>query len=113
MIIEPLDFIDRLAALVSKSRVNLKRFHGVFAPNSKHQALVTPVKRGKGNKPKAADDMQELIPAEYRASMSRAQRLKRIFMIDIEACGACGSALKVIACIEDPVVIKQMPSLGL
>jgi hypothetical protein len=32
----PLDFIARLAALVPKPRVNLTRFHGVFAPNSKH-----------------------------------------------------------------------------
>jgi len=29
---EPLDFITKLAALVPKPRVNLTRFHGVFAP---------------------------------------------------------------------------------
>lgn len=39
--IEPLDFIARLAALVPKPRVNLTRFHGVFAPNSKHRLQVT------------------------------------------------------------------------
>ena len=33
VIFEPLDFIARLAALVPKPRVNLTRFHGVFAPN--------------------------------------------------------------------------------
>ncbi len=33
VIFEPLDFIARLAALVPKPRVNLPRFHGVFAPN--------------------------------------------------------------------------------
>ncbi len=38
VIFEPLDFIARLAALVPKPRVNLTRFHGVFAPNSKHRA---------------------------------------------------------------------------
>ncbi len=42
VIFEPLDFIARLAALVPKPRVNLTRFHGVFAPNSRHRALVTP-----------------------------------------------------------------------
>jgi hypothetical protein len=41
---------------VPKPRVNLTRFHGVFAPNSKHRALVTPAKQGKDNKPKAADE---------------------------------------------------------
>jgi hypothetical protein len=43
----PLDFIARLAALVPKPRVNLTRFHGVFAPNSKLRSQVTLSGRGK------------------------------------------------------------------
>jgi hypothetical protein len=56
VIFEPLDFIARLVALVPKPRVNLIRFHGVFAPNSAHRARVTPAKRGKGNPSKGADE---------------------------------------------------------
>jgi hypothetical protein len=37
-----------------------------------------------------------------------AQRLKRVFGIDIETCAACGGALRIIACIEDPAVIKKI-----
>jgi len=40
--------------------------------------------------------------------ISWAQRLKRVFNIDIETCKQCGGAVKVIACIEDPAVIKQI-----
>ncbi|EGA7411532.1 hypothetical protein JSZ49_004761 [Salmonella enterica] len=40
--------------------------------------------------------------------MTWAQRLKRVFNIDIETCSGCGGAMKVIACIEDPIVIKQI-----
>ena len=40
--------------------------------------------------------------------MSWAQRLKRIFDIDIETCCVCGGSMKVIACIEDPLVIKKI-----
>jgi len=40
--------------------------------------------------------------------MTWAQRLKRVFKIDIETCEHCGSAVKVIACIEDPVVIRKI-----
>ena len=47
-------------------------------------------------------------PAERRASMTWAQRLKRVFNIDIETCRECGGAVKIIACIEDPVVIKKI-----
>ena len=104
--------IARLAALVPKPRVNLTRFHGVFAPNSQHRALVTPAKRGRGNKRRATDDGQEPTPAERRAAMTWAQRLMRVFGIDIKTCSVCGGALRIIASIEDPVVIEKIPSLG-
>jgi hypothetical protein len=50
IIFEPLDFISKLTSLVPKPKVNLTRFHGVFAPNSKHRTLVTPARRGKKRK---------------------------------------------------------------
>jgi len=37
MLIILIGIIARLAALVPKPRVNLTRFHGVFAPNSQHR----------------------------------------------------------------------------
>jgi len=40
--------------------------------------------------------------------MTWAQRLKRVFNIDLENCRICGGTAKVIACIEDPVVIKKI-----
>ena len=79
VIFEPLDFISKLAALVPKPRVNLTRFHGVFAPNSKHRALVTPGKQAKGQKIRVSDDTQDKSPEKCRASMNWAQRLKRVF----------------------------------
>ena len=108
VIFEPLDFIAKLAALVPKPSVNLTRFHGVFAPNSKHRALITPAKRGKGNNSKVTDDTQDQTCTEQHLSMTWAQRLKRVFNIDIETCTECGGAVRIIACIEDPVVIKQI-----
>jgi len=35
LVIEPLDFMARLAALVPPPRMHLTRYHGVFAPHSK------------------------------------------------------------------------------
>jgi hypothetical protein len=40
--------------------------------------------------------------------MTWAQCLKRVFNIDIEICQAHGGPLRVIACIEDPVVIQKI-----
>jgi ferredoxin-like protein FixX len=99
-----------LAALVPKPRVNLTRFHGVFAPNSKHRALVTPAKRGKGNKSHAHNETEERTLVERHSAITWAQRLNRVFNIDIESCVECGGAVKVIACIEDPVVIEKILS---
>ena len=73
VIFEPIDFIARLAALVPKPRVNLTRFHGVFAPNSKHRIHVTPAKRGKGRKELKQQAWDEKTPAERHASMTWAQ----------------------------------------
>jgi hypothetical protein len=39
--------------------------------------------------------------------MSWAQRLKRVFGIQIERCAQCGGTLKIIASIEDPQVIGR------
>ena len=81
IIFEPLDFVSRLVSLVPKPRVNLTRFHGVFAPNCKYRAMVTPAKKHR--------------------SMTWAMRLKRVFNIDIETCSECGGDVRIIASIED------------
>ena len=108
MLFEPLDFLARLAALVPKPRVNLTRFHGVFAPNSAHRAQVTKAHRGKGASDQAAAQTDPGTPAERRAAMSWAQRLKRVFGIDIQTCALCGGAMRIIACIEDAAVIEKI-----
>ena len=43
--------------------------------------------------------------------MTRAQRLKRVFAIDIEKCEKCSGPVRIIASIEDPDVIQKI--LGL
>jgi len=92
--------ISRLAALVPKPTVNLTRYHGLFAPHSKYRALLTPAQRGQGRKVKAREETADQTPAERRASMTWAQRLQRVFNIDIASCSACGGEVKVIACIR-------------
>ena len=47
-------------------------------------------------------------PAEHHAAMTWAQRLKRVFSIDIEVCGRCGGSVRVIACIEEQDIIDRI-----
>ena len=108
VIFEPLDFMAKLAALVPKPRANLTRYHGVLAPNSKRRIFVTPAKRGKGSTQKQGVKADEPALVDGHQSMSWAERLKRVFNIDITICSRCGGAVRIIACIEDPSVIKKI-----
>ncbi len=103
---DPVDFIARLAALVPKPRINLTRYHGVLTPNHRWRGPVTPAKRGKGVKRIAITETRS--PAERPAAMTWAQRLKRVFSIDIKVCGRCGGSVRVIACIEDQNIIDRI-----
>jgi hypothetical protein len=69
----------------------------VFAPNFKHRARIVP-------RPAHAtvDSDTPLAP------MTWAQRLKRVFAIDIENCPNCGGKLRMIACIDDPPLIAKI-----
>jgi hypothetical protein len=91
-----------------KPRVNLTRFHGVFAPNSAHRARVTKAGRGKGARGRAATETDHRTPVERRASMSWARRLKRVFNIDIETCSVYGGPMRIIDGIEDPALIEKI-----
>jgi hypothetical protein len=101
VIFEPEDFIARLAALVPKPRAHLTRYHGVFAPASPDRAQIVPSAR-------AVAERSEAAAIDRHQGMSWAQRLKRVFAIDIEICRRCGGRLRVIASIEEPAVIERI-----
>jgi hypothetical protein len=103
---EPLDLMARLAALVPPPRMHLTRFHGVVAPHSKLRAAVTPAHRGVGGKSDPADSGKPLTACHV--AMCWAQRLKRVFGVQIDTCARCGGQLKVIASIEEPEVIAKI-----
>ena len=68
---------------------------------------MTPARRSKGSG-KTAEAQGERTSAQCHGAMTWAQRLKRVFNIDVETCRACGGSAKVIACIEDPAVIRKI-----
>ncbi len=134
IVLEPLDFIARLAALVPPPGMHLTRYHaahpcgaplrgslrlcesailpichGVFAPHSKLRAAVTPAHRGQGAAQYAAADPAQ-PPTPRHVAMSWARRLKRVFGIEIEHCTGCGGKLRIIASIEGPEVIAKILS---
>jgi len=66
---------------------------------------VTPARRGKGN-PSQSKEVK--TPEQCHQAMTWAQRLKRVFNIDVSICRKCGCEARVIACIEDQAVIDKI-----
>ncbi len=63
-----------------RPHLNLTRFHGIFAPYFKHRKRIVP------HRPRDTVDRAKPV-----APMTWAQRLKRVFAIDIETCIETGS----------------------
>ncbi len=112
ILFSPLDFLSKLAALVPRPRHNLIRYHGVLAPNSKMRKLIVPrpTKRVKGKEDsKTHKSVEEAASQdEFAAPLTWAQRLKRVFNIDITLCPLCGGTMRVIADITDPDIIQKI-----
>jgi hypothetical protein len=75
IVMEPLEFMERLAALVPRPRLHLIRFHGVLAPNAKLRRQIVPAPPQR-----AAETSSEGAHAQGApARMSWARLLKRVF----------------------------------
>ena len=118
LVMSPLEFMQRLAALVPRPRLHLIRFHGVLAPSSttsaKMRALVVP--QGPVESARAAQPAEcDATCAHHRpVRLSWARLLKRVFDLNLEHCPNCGGELKIVAAIlERPVIEKILTHLGL
>ena len=121
----PLEFMQRLAALVPRPRLNLIRFasfrfakylltpfHGVLAPNARLRTQIIPDEKKSKNSPSDAND--NVLHSSASVRISWAGLLKRVFDIDIEHCPHCGGAMKIIAAIlESGAITKILDHLGL
>ena len=102
LLLSPLEFMQRLAALIPRPRLHLIRFHGVLAPNAKLRAQVVPQGPDKEEQVAEASAVEcEIEHAQARPSrISWAWLLKRVFDIDMQHCPNCGAGeLKIIAAI--------------
>ena len=116
----PLEFLQRLAALVPRPRLHLIRYHGVLAPNSTLRPQIVPSGANHHTVP-AQDHIDETPPSAQRR-LSWARLLKRVFEIDMTACSKCGGPLTIIAAPSAgsgpnrrryPVITKILAHLGL
>jgi Putative transposase len=114
-VMSPLEFMQRLAALVPRPRLHLIRFHGVLAPNAKlrSQVVPQPIHDNQLVNPDAANGQE---PPEHGRPLRLgwARLLKRVFDLDLKHCQHCGGDLRIIAAIlKRDAIEKIFNSLGL
>jgi len=71
LVMSPLEFMQRLAALVPRPRLHLIRFHGVLAPNAKLRAQVVP------QVPESPTQAEQPAECEANCAHHRPVRLNR------------------------------------
>jgi hypothetical protein len=104
IVLDPLTFLERLAALVPRPRAHQLTYHGVLAPAAAWRDLVVP-----------GSPARRLATSHTpRQRLTWAELLKRVFAIDVLTCPDCGGLRKLIALIHDgPVVKRILTHLGL
>src|SRR4029450_1288478 len=113
LVFEPLEFLERLAAMTPRPETNLLICHGVLAPRARWRARVVVYGR-RVPEPTAATaplaaglDGTGVKTASQRA-WSWAALMHRAFGIDVLACAHCGGRLRLIATLHDPAVIRKI-----
>jgi hypothetical protein len=106
VIFEELDFMSKLAALIPPPRMNLVRFHGIFAPNAKRRRFAVP--EPKPDSDESSEKGESTCPSGW------AKLLARVFDIDVLECKKCGGRLRIIAAITKHEAIRAiLRSVGL
>ena len=114
IVMSPLEFMRRLAALLPRPRLHLIRFHGVLAPNAKLRALVVPARPDKEAGASGAAATEPVCAHSRPARISWARLLERVFEIDLEHCPNCAGEPEIIAAILESAVIERiLTHLGL
>ncbi|MGE0445040.1 MAG: transposase [Vicinamibacterales bacterium] len=110
LLFEPTAFLERLAVLVPRPRINLVLYHGVLAPRSawrtevvRRYAQVVAADTGA-----AATPASEPAAPDDRARSRWAALMRRAFGVDVLACPRCGGRLRLIALLDASAVAERI-----
>jgi hypothetical protein len=113
LVATPVDFLRRLASITPPPRINLLRFHGVFAPNSRLRARIVPAEPEVPLEPKQLP-LALTKEAPKRHSYSWSDLMKRTFKTDVLECERCGGRMRVTAFVVDGKLAREiLGQLGL
>jgi hypothetical protein len=102
MVLDGVEVVSRLAALVPPPRMHLTRYFGVFAPRAKLREKVVP----KCDNPDCDCRHQSLANKSSRTPW--ASLLARVFAIDILKCNKCGSRMQRVEWVTEEKRIREI-----
>jgi len=112
LVFEPLEVLEKLAALTPRPRINLVLDHGVLAPHSSWRARGVAHRAAPAEMPVVArttpgtHDGPTMTPAPRHWAW--ADLMRRAFAIDVLACPRGGGRLRLIATVEDLDAIRAI-----
>src|SRR6266849_6188119 len=93
--LEPLEFIERIAAFIPYPRRHRRHYHGVFAPSSSLREKVA------ANAQKiplqAPQEVKETAKKIEKVTFTWAKLIARIYEVNPLLCLSCGKEIKIIA----------------
>ena len=117
---DPLTFLERIVAQIPRPRAHQHTCHGVLAPAVPCRDLIVPGAREIRAASTATLDACAPTSCSHSSQRSNsrrstwADRLQRVFSIDVLRCKHCGARRKLIALISDGVVVRKiLDHLGL
>jgi hypothetical protein len=113
LVFEPLEFLERLAAMTPRPETNLLICHGVLVPRACWRSRVVvygrPVPEPTASTaPLAADPDGTGVKTASPPAWTWSALMHRAFGIDALACPQCGGRLRLIATLHDPAVIRKI-----
>jgi hypothetical protein len=113
LVFEPLEFLERLAAMTPRPETNLLICHGVLAPRARWRERVVAYGRvapapTASAAPLAAGLDGTGVKTTTPRAWTWAALMHRAFSIDVLACPHCGGRLRLIATLHDPAVIRKI-----
>jgi hypothetical protein len=108
------ELVEKLAALVPAPRFHLVRYFGILASAAKQRPSIVPVPPPASQVESCAHRGSSEKEKPHGRNYSWSQLMARIFAVDVLECPRCGSRMRILAAIEDPVVARKiLDSLGL
>ena len=107
LLFEPIEFLEKLAALIPRPAVNLLLYHGLLAQRARWRSQV--ISYGRSNpEPSARPFDASPRAAGTPGAWPWAALLRRVFDFDVLTCPRCGSRLRVIATVQDPLAVQAI-----